>query len=290
MQFTKTNFQDLLFDVEMTDTLDVSNIPANSEYMKTIIGHFDNGDRILNVCSERYRLIPNREIFPPIREMLATLGISFREEYQISEDRAMFHVAYILEDERFMITLPGGDKIQLQIVVTHSYNGLLKYKILLGFYRLICSNGMVIPLEQMKKFNLFLVGKHTEKINTTLSQFRDKLTLIFANPENIREVAKMYEVLAGKTVIYPNLTTTIEKVAKGAGIPIKKGGKSGGTIEYVRTVVSSERTHLNLTNPNLWLIYNGFNRYIYDNDLNNANPDKRMIADEKLLKTTLSLV
>ncbi len=288
MEFNEVSLKEMLFDVKLVDTVDVAGIPAISEYSKTVIGNIDGQDTILNSCSERYNLIPNSEIFPQIEEVLNLLDVKYKKSYLMSEDRAMFDVSYIVEDDRFIYEPINGDKIALRIAVKHSYNGKLMYNITFGFFRFVCTNGLVIPVQELKQYNLYITGRHTEKINISLNKFKEKMVALLANPENIEQISKMYNVLAAKKVIAPNVKSTIEKVAKATGITLKEKGKSGGTMNYITNIVNQEKEMLN-TNVNYWLIYNAFNRYINDNSLNKSNPDKRAAKDEQLLKTMVAM-
>ena len=69
---------------------------------------------------------------------------------------------------------------------------------MLGYYRLVCTNGLVIAVQEMKDFNLQIVGKHTvEAIKRSLVEF-DGMLERFCNeaPTITKAITSKYEKLA----------------------------------------------------------------------------------------------
>ena len=155
-----TSLEEILFKVEIKENPRAT----NNEYSKVVTGIIDNKEIDLNYCSPKYTLVPNSKIFPSIRQILLDKGINFSETYS-HIDNARFYGSYILHDDKFIHRVNGSnDMIKPIINIQHSYNGKTNYKIQFGYFRLVCSNGLVIPVEEMKEYNLSIVGKHTESI------------------------------------------------------------------------------------------------------------------------------
>lgn len=262
------NVNDILFPVRMEDTENVFNISANSDYAKTVVATIDGQDKILNVCSDRYELVPNDQIFPAIRHELNSRGVKFSETYR-NTNNAIFNASYTLEDNSFKVGT-ANDVIKPKFEVTHSYNGQQKYSIVLGYFRLICSNGLVIPLEGKEDTTLQITGKHTQKILDSIGQLFDMI------PQFLKEnggFIKKYEVLFDTKV--DNFSDRVEEVMNATGI--KKG------MDDVLATIRTEMSQLNIDKPNDWLVYNAINRLIYDDEKNVKLQAVRRDLDKKVL-------
>lgn len=294
---SKCSLADLLFPVEKRE----NPLPANSEYEFVIIGQLpteDNptpGDFFLNACSSRYALIPNEEIFPKIEAILNNTkgGIKFEVTYK-HIDNVRFYADYKITDPRYGYTMKGtkGDTIQPLIRVQHSYNGLTKYKIIFGYFRFICTNGLVIAIEEMKAFNLVLVGKHTESVRRSLLELEHTLTNFANNAAELTEaLTAKYEILAsidyaGGTMVQ-SVRNRIEEVLKASKVLMVEQ-KDYKTLDLVFNNVMREAS-----NPlgagasgkvTDWMIYNAINSYLYDPSRTAAEPEKKMEADSKVFE------
>ena len=75
---------DLLFDVKKVNFAETFGMAANSDYSHAIIGNINGENKVLNVCSDRYELVRNSEIFPQIRQILNDAGLQFSEKYMVN--------------------------------------------------------------------------------------------------------------------------------------------------------------------------------------------------------------
>jgi hypothetical protein len=181
-----------------------------------------------------------------------------------------------------------NDLINPMIRVQHSYNGLTKYRIVFGYFRVVCSNGMTIALEEMKEFNLSIEGKHTEIILNSLKMLNGKLNFFLANADIITsKITAQYEKLARKTVDNP--TERIEEVLKAAKIIAVDNAKFN-TVNDILARIEAEANMPNLGyggKINDFLLYNGINQYLNDDSNNIQAPEKRMDVDSKVLEFML---
>ena len=275
---------DILFPVELINNPRTT----NSEYSKVVTGVINGVEMDLNYCSPVYELIKNDGIFPNIKSVLDNNNIEHTVEYSHTNN-VRFYANYRITDNRYKYELKNtNDFIEPLLRVQHSYNGLTKYRIQFGYFRLICSNGMVIPIEEMKQFNLNIDGKHTESIKKSFFQLDHILKNFVLNAGQITEaITKKYELLGGREVT--NIEDRVKEVLNFVKITAVDNNKLN-TLNYITNVIKNESTSEKLNyNGKVtdFLIYNGINQYINDNSLNIAAPEKRIETDSKIFEYML---
>ena len=282
---TVCTIDELNFPVEIRN----NPMPHNSEYDKIIVGQLDGGDFFLNACSSKYELVKNENIFPRIGEILDQHNINYDVEFTHT-NHVRFYANYVITDTRLGYTMNDtNDRIQPVLRVQHSYNGLTKYKIVFGYFRLICSNGLVIAVEEMKQYNLALTGKHTKSIIGSLKQLDTLLTIFADDSEDIRtKLVDKYEILGGRAVT--NVLDRVKEVMVENSLGIIQNSKFD-TLEDITRRIMSEANDNSLGyngKVNDWLVYNGINQYINDDTLNIAAPEKRQETDSKVFEYMLA--
>jgi hypothetical protein len=276
--------EDICFPVEMRD----EEMNSNSEYSQRVVGVIGGAEKLLNQCSPRYELVKNEDIFPNIEQVLFNNAIDFNVVYR-SIDDVRFYADYNITDKRFAYLMRGtNDLINPMIRVQHSYNGLTKYAIVFGYFRLVCTNGMTIPVAEMEKFNLSITGKHTELILKSFERLNEMLQYFVYNAASITiDITKRYETLASKSVT--NVSERLEEVLKAAKI-IAVDNSKFSTVNDITSRIMAEANMSNLGyngKVNDFLIYNGINQYLNDDNLNIAVPEKRMASDALVLEYML---
>lgn len=283
---------DLLFPVEIRD----EPMPSNSEYSKMVIGQINGGDFKLNQCSPRYELFLNENIFPEIEAILKKRQIQYRAIYS-HINNVRFYVDYIIDDPRYAYTMKGTtDKICPKLTVMHSYNGMTKYKIIFGYFRVVCSNGLTIAVEEMKQFNLVIVGKHTEAIKHSFITLNQMLEFFVAEAAIvIAATTGKYELLGGRMVA--NVQDRVKEVLEATKIRTVEY-KGRNTVDDILSIINKEANPFmdeknNLVNlgyngnVNDWLVYNAINQYLNDSKRTIAAPEVRMETDSKVLEYML---
>lgn len=263
---------ELLFDVKKVNFQEVFGMEANSDYSHAIIGIINGKERLLNSCSDRYELVKNDEIFPQIRQILNDAGLQFSENYTMV-NFARFYADYVIETEHSHIGA-ANDIVKPLIRVRHSYNGLTKYAITFGYFRLVCDNGLVVPVEGKEAQNLHIVGKHTISIRTSLDMLIQRLEFFTAN-QNI--LKKNFEILGGQWIEKP--IDRITEVLEHINVPVKKA-------EQVLSTVQAESVKLYDGKINDWLIYNGINQLIHKGD-NKKVLEQKELYDYKAISYML---
>jgi len=281
----ETTCEELCFPVSIVD----EEMNCNKEYSKRVIGIIGGQPKLLNQCSNIYELVENERIFPNIEQVLFNNTIDFNVTYkQINDVR--FYADYVITEEKLAIKIAGtNDEIYPMIRVQHSYNGLTKYAITFGYFRLVCTNGLTIPVEEMKEYNLSIKGKHTEIILKSLEMLNEKLLYFVAKKEEIKEkIAAKYGKLAANVRL--DVLGRIEEVLEAAKITAVDNAQFN-TVEDILKRIEAEANMENLGyngSINDWLIYNGINQYLNDDSRNIQAPEKRMETDSVVLEYMLA--
>ena len=263
---------------------------SNDECAKWVMGRLNNEEFFIQACSKRYELVENKLIFPNIEKILNDKkhNIKFDVEYSHTQN-VRFYANYMITDKRYGYTMSGtSDTIQPMLRVAHSYNGLTKYKIIFGYFRVVCSNGLTIPVQEMKKYNLVIIGKHTESILHSLDQL-DTLLTVFANEAKqiTRAIVDKYELLGGRMVV--NVKDRVKEVLNQNKI-VMVDNKVLNTVDNIVNRIMTEANDNTLGyngKVSDWLVFNGINQYINDDSINIKAPEKRMEIDSKILEYML---
>lgn len=272
MKNQTTTLNDILFNVNLVDSESVFGMKANSEVSKAVIADIKGEKRILNICSDRYCLIPNSEIFLPIEQKLTERGVKYEATYKMI-DNSKFYADYIIKEESMKLSEGFNDTIFPKISVTHSYNGLLKYKISVGYYRLVCSNGLTVPITDYEN-NFAKVGKHTEKLNNTLHEF----FMVFERFLNdTKDIAKGFQAINDKIVF--NISDRINSVAEKTAYPVR-------LVEVANEIVSKELAKFETPKTDL-LVYNAMNEALMNSD-SSMHPEFRTKIDTEVFQHILA--
>jgi hypothetical protein len=277
------SLNDILFPVEMIEQTEFA---CNSDYSHDIFGYI-GGDiekgimpvkTRLNSCSDRYVLIPNAEIFLPIRQTLIDKGIKFEETY-MHLNNARFYAEYKIMDNPYKVA-GTNDLIYPMLRVQHSYNGLTKYVINFGYYRLVCSNGLTIPVKEMIEFNINKSGKHTDSIHTSLAELSNKIDKFIELKD---QFVVNFNHMADRVIT--NIEDRVTEVMAAAKFSL--GNNKKETMAYISTIVNREAVDLYGGVTNDFLIYNAINAYINDNSQNVKAPEVRNEMDRKVMEIML---
>lgn len=286
------SLSDIMFPVQMID----NPRRANREYSKVVVGSMEDGELDLNYCSPRYELVPNSEIFPKIMAIL----MNHRIVYDMTiahDDHARFYADFQIKDPRYRYDMRGtNDGVIPMLRVQHSYNGMTKYRIMFGYFRLVCTNGLVIAVKDMSQFNLVLTGKHTSSIKSSLKRLNDLMSVFATDAKELTAtLTGKYEVLGGSWVANPK--DRLIEVLNVAGIAAIEN-KKFDTVDHILNNIMDEANGKKQINGvpltgyngkvNDWLIYNGINQYLHDNSLNIAAPEKRIEKDSKVFEYLLA--
>tara|TARA_R110000803_G_scaffold18998_6_gene50240 strand:+ start:10385 stop:11230 length:846 start_codon:yes stop_codon:yes gene_type:complete len=146
-----------------------------------------------------------------------------------------------------MIKGKNGDDAFPQIILTNSHDGLSSFKFMVGIYRMVCSNGLVVADEEFANFNIRHRGYTFEELQTVVAQVVEEVPrkVEVMNKMNAKELTKAeQETLALNALL----------LRKG----IKLGSEEAKGIEYDQDTLDEI---LEVTRPadegdNLWVVFN----------------------------------
>lgn len=219
------------------------NTHALSNLENSILVFTPEGVRMVNTCSNKYRLVPIKDILLQFEENLDPL-FDYDAVYRHSE-YCRFFVDYIIKKPTEMT---ANDKIAPRIRIQHSYSGDVKYEVKFGFYRLICSNGMYATDFERKVFTKHTKSRLSEELNRTTD-------IIVEFLDQADEYSKPFEIMASKPILSweDRLNTAIEHT----GFP-----------KNLRDQIS-QRANIEIKQNNLektdWLLYCAMNYQLNHN-------------------------
>ena len=134
--------------------------------------------------SEKYQFIRTSDVL----ETLMDLGWNTRK---MSEVRARKPHTKGFQKHLIRLTNPGlsigksvGEEIP-ELILTNSHNGKNSFSFKLGIYRLVCSNGLVIPVEEFANITIKHVGQMASQIKQVIEESTKTFPVIY------KEIDKM---------------------------------------------------------------------------------------------------
>lgn len=234
--------------------------PANSHM---VVIHTDKGPTVVNHCSKGYNVIQNSTMIESFLNALQgefehiTMDAYYRKGF------GRFFINFHVEDHALKLT--PLDSLTPRIRLVNSYDGGLKYNSLVGVYRLICSNGLTVPVEHDADTFMHTPasGIAVEKTLTSLRKFIPQF----------KSIVEPYKELIKQSV--PALENRIEEVAKELRFPTRQ-------VEAVLARAQEEMKLLK-SKPNDWIIYNAFNYQLNHNDDIGMKDNRKEDLDKAIL-------
>ena len=149
----------------------------------------------LGFCTERYGLVQNSDLFTTVDEALETKKALKNPEVKtvVVGNGERVYRTYTWKDSEFNFRVGKpkvGDELGLRLTVQNSFDRSLRLSVILGFLRLVCTNGMTTLTREFD-----LTRRHQSGIDTSfLGEGIDKAL------ENIDEQKQVFNRLAGKVI------------------------------------------------------------------------------------------
>jgi hypothetical protein len=247
----------------------------------------DENKNILNFCSGRYSLVNNSTILKPVEEYLKSNGIEYIRKAKVING-SKFYVDYIIKSRKDTKNVTG---IFPKISIWNSYDGGSTMRHELGFYRLVCSNGLTRPEGEVKKKSFkHAVSSKTDKTDTQekiVKMLREIKIFIDSCANDVNKFEEMAQVKVTKAKIDTiatqlNLSKKIVDCAKERyDLETKEG------LEYINEY--GEIVKNNGCDKNLFTLYNAINYGIYNTNLKEL-PEKKIEKDKQVLSHLLQLI
>jgi len=228
----------------------------------------DGIKRVVQYCSELYYLVPNDSIIPEFEKELSRF---FKVEKHIKMSRwARFFIDFVLTEK--VMAMTKNDAVFPRIRLINSYDGSIRYHFRAGFWRQICSNGMmgVVWEKGIKQMHTPKLGKETSfgAVMEMASEFLAEAS----------EILEIYRELQDNSV--KDWMDRIEEVVEETAFPVT-------LKENVIERMGTELDILGVGEPNDWLIYNAFNYQLNHNEDLKAKESKKDDMDQEVLQYLL---
>ena len=261
---------DLYFPVEMVPVEDIMpgfEHPSGIDHA-IVVTLPDGVKRVVQYCSETYHLVPNEEIVPKFQNEISRF---FKVDMSIKIYRwSRFYVDFIMKDKQMMVSTK--DSVFPRVRLVNSYDGSVKYQFLVGFWRQVCSNGMMgWKWEGFKAMHTPKLGNETsfEAVMGMTSEFLAEAT----------EMVEIYRELQDNTM--DDWMGRIEEVVEETKFPVSME-------ENVVERMGQELDIFKGTLPNDWLVYNAFNYQVNHNDGWKAKESKKDEIDQEVMQFLMS--
>lgn len=116
--------------------------------------------------SEKYKVVPTREIASRFKE-LGFVVDDYMEARVRKTDRIGYQKHMVRLSNPSLVSAHGD--IKLQLLVTNSHDGSTSFKMQLGFYRFVCSNGLIVG-ETFESVRLRHTGDIVEEIDEAIER------------------------------------------------------------------------------------------------------------------------
>ncbi len=126
-----SNFYFEVEQVKSTSFFDVDN--ANTDFTSCIVATIEGKKTLLNVSSDTYTLLKNKDVFPIVESALIDNGLLICKHYQ-NIDNSRFYAKYIINNYYTYLDKDKSIKIKPVVIVRNSYNRLTRFSVSFGLY------------------------------------------------------------------------------------------------------------------------------------------------------------
>lgn len=228
----------------------------------------DGVKRVVNYCSDIYSLVENQTVIPRFYDEIKKY-FPVEVHYKM-QDYSRFFIDFVINNKALKVN--KKDVVFPKVRLVNSYDGKVKYHFTIGFFRLVCTNGLTIPVGYAEKIKKL----HTPSIQALVS-FERVMEMTSKFIAEASEIFNVYMELTDQTVRNPELRIT--DVIENTNFP-------PSLAEDVLERLEIERNLLNAPEVNDWLIYNAFNYQLNHNDIKTKEV-KREEIDQEVFKYLL---
>lgn len=134
----------------------------------------EDTDQLLAVHKGMYRLVKNDEIFQDFEACVGGSEIDMRGV--IVTDAMAYYGGRVIRDYRFpahRVDIGEDDEVDLRLRVQNSYDGSCRFSVIMGAFRLLCSNGLVIGDTMVESKAKHTSGLNIDKVRRELQEAID---------------------------------------------------------------------------------------------------------------------
>lgn len=169
-----------------------------------------------------------------------------REKKGSSGIRSFHMIAFQNPDIKIHKTLESGEKVvdtYPRIILTNSHDGFNSFKFMVGLFRLVCSNGLVVCSDQMVNMSIRHINYDFEELRRVVATAIEQVPGIVQTMNNMRKVT-----LTDEQKI--NLATEVVRIRKG----IEDDQKFQLDAETVESILEPVREEDKAND--LWTVFN----------------------------------
>lgn len=201
--------------------------------------------------SDTYGLIPHLKALKPILSALDGLDFDLRDYYQDHFGKKVMVKAVSRQGWKIGNLEDGSDdEVRMTLLLSNSYDRTQALKIMVGGFRMICSNGMVVEHEAFKGLNINVKVVH--------SQHQEKKLDVTAIGN---DVAKLYQAMEQQAETWRTMKQTkismagLESIKENVLLPIT-GERALEKVEDLTFSGMGQDGTLTL-----WALYNGLTEH-----------------------------
>ena len=264
----KSKLSDLFFPVEVVAKTELFGKEFSFAKGREQAVFLPEKKKVVNDCSKEYVLTTNEDLFLPVYEQLISRYGEGGLDVQLENmDDRRFFVRFLIKNLCF--EAQGGDTVVLSVNVQNSYDGSMKKRFSLGYFRKICRNGLFAFSQIIQEEK-----KHSSFVMPNMKRLFDSLEMM---EERQRVFAGLTERVLSPAELAALVVDVKEKVPR---FPKK-------FLHEVPIRLYKEAEKLSLE-PNAFLAYNGFNYVLNHGDML-LQPEMREKVDGQVLKLVEAL-
>jgi hypothetical protein len=221
---------------------------------------------VVGVVGGNYKVLTHAEALDPILERLTAKGVTTFKRVALTANGAkMFANIYFPSEEMSVGRGSNGDNCWPGISIVNSLDGTLKYSMEATIYRLVCTNGMRMPVTLASLFTTHSKNK----------SFDDIVEEILAQVSDTNRFA-VFQKWANTLMTESEMREEVTKVIHTSMFPARY-------MELVDNEIARETSN---GVRSVWGLYNAFNSVLEHNLVREKGKVERArMLDENLFKT-----
>jgi hypothetical protein len=226
-------------------------------------------EKIISVVGRGYQLVQNADIFPQYDEAIYMSDLNTKgmtRKVQTSHGGGRTKVEYKFPEHR--VSIKGNDELDLTLTVLNSYDTSWRFRSIMGAFRLLCANGMIVGTT-FQEYS----GKHTLNLDTdrAIKDLAIALESYLANAEVWKEYPDVY-------ITSLQANNVFESLAKGSKV-------------LVESLNDSFRGYTYTLGYNLWALFNTLTHWSTHTKVRNeANAPSIVVTREDRVRKVLPML
>lgn len=265
----QASLDNVLFNVEqipMSEATEIfPNLNFGNQYSSVI--YCPSMSKVLHLSGSKYQLITNEQLITPIYDKLVSMfGPNGFTITCSNHDDRRFWFRFILNEHEIKVT--NNDFLNVMIVVQNSYDGSMQHGFGISYLRQICTNGLM----GWTRDSMVSQKHDTESIEANVKTIMGRL-------DDIDVQLQQFRKLTERRITGLEMEQIMEKIRElkfHDAFPKKLIPEVSLKVYQEAETLSSE--------PNAWLLYNGFNYFLNHDERIGAGLDIVERIDRNVLK------